>query len=69
MAKVPDTPENDQRCLCPGCPSYPGQGKLYCARGKSMAPVTQKGCICGDCENFKEYGLDSYYFCVKGTAQ
>ncbi len=25
-------------------------------------------CICGDCENFKEFGLSKGYHCVEGSA-
>ncbi len=68
MAKVPDTPQNEQRCICPGCPSYPGEGILYCSRGKSQKPVTRRGCICSNCANYVEYGLQDGYYCAEGAA-
>ncbi len=68
MQKVPDTPENMARCLCGGCPSYPGEGGFFCAKGKSDLPVKQRGCLCGDCANFKEYGLQEGYYCINGIA-
>lgn len=69
MAKVPDTPEYAQRCICGGCPSYPEEGGFFCARGKSANPVNRRGCVCGDCENFQEFGLSDGYFCAEGAAE
>ncbi|NLE73561.1 MAG: DUF2769 domain-containing protein [Actinobacteria bacterium] len=68
MSTVPDTPENMQRCICADCPSYPGEGGFYCAKGKSALPVTEVGCTCGDCAVFKDYGLQDGYYCVAGAA-
>jgi len=68
MAKVPDTPENEGRCICGDCPSFPGEGILYCARGKSQNPVRERGCICPDCRNFKDYALQGDYYCADGAA-
>ena len=68
MAKVPDTRENEERCICPGCPSFPGEGLLYCARGKSEKPVRRRGCICADCANFQRYDLRDGYYCADGRA-
>ena len=67
VQKVPDTPENMSRCLCGGCPTFPGGG-FFCAKGKSDLPVRQRGCLCGDCANFKELGLKDGYYCVSGIA-
>lgn len=69
MPHVLDTPQNVERCLCPDCPSFPGEGTIYCARGRSAKPVRERGCVCGDCKNFKEYGLKGDYYCVEGTAE
>jgi len=68
MAKVPDTPENESRCICAGCPSFPGEGLFYCARGKSEKPVRERGCVCPDCAIFKEHGLQGDYYCADGAA-
>jgi hypothetical protein len=68
VQKVPDTPENMSRCICGGCPSYPGEGGFFCAKGKSGPSVRQRGCLCGDCANFKEYKLQDGYYCVGGAA-
>jgi methylamine---glutamate N-methyltransferase subunit C len=69
MANVPDTPENLEHCVCPDCPSVPKEGALYCARGRSQQPVRRRGCICGDCRVFQEYGLGDYYYCAEDSAK
>ena len=68
MAKVPDTPENMARCLCGGCPSFPGEGGFFCAKGKSTKDITRKGCLCSDCQNFKDFNLVDGYYCADGRA-
>lgn len=68
MAKVPTEDQYASRCICGGCPSYPGDGGFYCARGKSQNSVTRRGCICGDCANFKEFDLQDGYYCADGAA-
>ncbi len=68
MAKVPDTPENAARCICGGCPSYPGDGGFFCAKGKSNKEIQRRGCLCGNCANFMEYGLADGYYCADGAA-
>ena len=68
MPQVPDTPQNVERCICPECPSFPGEGVLYCAKGRSEKPERERGCVCGDCKNFKEYGLKGEYYCNQGRA-
>ena len=69
VSHVPDTPENVERCICPECPSFPGVGILYCARGQSEQPVRERGCICPECQNFKEFDLQDEYYCVEGRAK
>jgi aldose sugar dehydrogenase len=68
MAAVPDTAENMARCICGSCPSFPGDGGFYCAKGKSSHDVERKGCNCGDCENFKAFSLTKGYYCAEGSA-
>lgn len=68
MAKVPNSSENSSRCICTECPSYSKEGGFYCATGKSEAPVREKGCICGDCEVYKDYELADAYYCMNGVA-
>ena len=68
MAKVPNTPENMSRCICRGCPSFPSDGGFYCAKGKSASTVNRRGCVCGDCANFKDFDLEDGYYCAAGAA-
>ena len=68
MKKVAETPENMARCMCGGCPSFPGDGGFYCARAKSVNAVNKRGCVCVDCANFKEFDLKDGYYCVAGAA-
>jgi hypothetical protein len=68
MAKVPNEPQNAQRCICGTCPTFPGDGGFYCAKGKSANVVNKRGCLCGDCANFKEFGLADGYYCAAGAA-
>ncbi|MCL5734622.1 MAG: DUF2769 domain-containing protein [Actinobacteria bacterium] len=68
MAKVPDTPENMSRCLCAGCPSFPGSGGFFCAKGKSDSEIRKRGCLCTDCANFREFSLVDGYYCAAGAA-
>ncbi len=67
--------KNTSRCLCPGCPTYKSSScpkekdeKIYCSIGFANCKLEQVGCICGDCQNFKEYDLKIGYFCIKGEA-
>ncbi len=68
MATVPDTPDNESRCICADCPSFPREGTLYCARGKSAKPVRERGCLCPDCPVSRDYKLEGEYYCVDGVA-
>lgn len=69
MPAVPAKDEYMQRCICGDCPSYPGDGALYCAKGRSANEVEREGCICGDCENFKDFGPSKRYYCAEGSAE
>ena len=68
MAKVPDTDANMSRCLCGTCPTYPGEGGFFCAKGKSAKAIERKGCMCSGCANFSEFGLTDGYYCADGAA-
>jgi len=68
VQKVPDTPQNMAACICDGCPSYPGEGTLYCARGESDPPPRRRGCLCGDCALFRTHDLQDGYYCIAGVA-
>ena len=56
MPKVENSPENSNDCICPECKTWLSNPcakekneKLYCATGKSVCDLTDKGCICGMC--------------------
>ena len=52
-----------------GAPRTRAMSGFYCARGKSAHEVNRKGCICVDCENFKEFALSKGYYCAEGSAE
>ncbi len=68
MAKVPDTLDNEDRCICHGCPTYPSEGLIFCSHGRSERLVEKIGCFCPDCDNFSEYGLEDGYYCSDGRS-
>ena len=37
---------------------------LFCSFGKSKCITEEKGCICGDCEVYKENNLTNSYYCL-----
>lgn len=76
MAKVPDTPENAEKCICPNCPTVKDnkcvaekKETLYCARGKSQCELEEKMCICGQCPVWFRNSLSNYYYCLSGEAE
>jgi hypothetical protein len=74
MAKVANTPENMQKCICGGCPSHnqcmkdKKQG-LFCAEGKTDCELARSGCICGACPVASEHKLEKMYYCEIGAAE
>lgn len=73
MAKVKDTPENFKICMngnCSTCPSYPQDSSegLFCARGKSSAKITYKGCDCPECQIWLDNDMTGMYYCSKKPA-
>ena len=74
MARVPDTQENLQKCICGGCPSYnqcmqDNMEGLYCAREKSGCEFDKSGCICGACPLAPEFNLDKLFYCETGAEE
>jgi hypothetical protein len=74
MAKVPDTQENIQKCICGGCPSYSQCMRdkdeiLYCARSKSDCQIVKNGCLCGACPLTSEFNLNKLYYCEIGATE
>ena len=74
MGKVPETPENEEKCICGDCPSFnqcmtDNMEGLYCAGEKSSCEFEKNGCLCGACPLTSEYGLDKMYYCETGPAE
>ena len=72
--KVSNTPENNVKCVCDGCPTYDDcmeekKQKLFCASGKTECQLNKQGCICGECPISSEFQLNDWYFCEKGVAK
>lgn len=67
MSKPADVPENLARCICGGCPSYPGEGALFCATGSRAKEAARLDCVCADCAVFKQYDLLSASYCADGA--
>jgi hypothetical protein len=38
---------------------------MFCAYGKSQCISEEKGCLCSECEVFKEFQPGPGYFCMK----
>jgi hypothetical protein len=66
---IADTEHNMKRCICGTCPSFPGDGGFYCAKGKSGKAVLRQDCVCADCVNFGQFRLSNEYYCAQGSAQ
>ncbi|MEW6571585.1 MAG: DUF2769 domain-containing protein [Nitrospirota bacterium] len=72
MPKVENSPANEKICrnFCGTCPSYPGTGEfLFCSRGRSNSPKQETGCNCGVCDVWNNYGLNDFYYCIKGSVE
>jgi hypothetical protein len=65
---VADNEENMKKCICPKCPSYPGESCLFCARGKSNKPIRKTECICIHCPLWLEKIRLACFFCFYGAA-
>jgi len=70
MGKVPDNAENAAKCICGECPSKNRDDmRLYCAQGKSSLTIRRRGCVCGDCLLWNEFGLTKGYYCDEGVTE
>jgi methylamine---glutamate N-methyltransferase subunit C len=70
MAIVQDSIENENKCICLRCPSFPQDCKgeiLYCARGESHCEIGARGCVCSVCPVYLENQLQGLYFCDRVT--
>ena len=69
---VPDTEENAEMCLCPGCPTHNEcmkNERIFCSRGKTECDLEKRGCLCGTCPVERNYGLTDFYYCTEGAAK
>ncbi len=71
---VPDTDENAEKCLCPGCPTHNDcmkseEERIFCSRGNTECNLEKRGCLCGTCPVRQEYKLNDFYYCVGGAAK
>lgn len=71
---VEDTAANEERCMCPGCPTYndlmrAASEALFCARGETTANPEAKSCLCGGCTVWAANSLTDYFYCIKGAAK
>lgn len=74
MLKVPDTPENIEKCICRECPSFKQCMKdniegLYCVKGKSTCEFDKIGCLCLACPLTSDFDLDKLYYCEIGVSE
>ena len=70
MPVVTVSDEISAKCICPGCPSYPGKEPwLYCGRGKSPQEINQVTCLCPGWPISEEHGLSMTFYCVEGTEE
>jgi len=53
---------HSKACLCKDCPSYPGEGYMFCVRGPASGETRQE-CMCNDCYVYHQFALDGDYFC------
>lgn len=65
---VPDIKENEDRCLCPECPTYnecmsAKNQRIFCSRGNTVCSLDEEGCICEKCPVWNEYPITSFYYC------
>lgn len=71
--RVPDTKENENKCICENCPTYNDctkekKVKFFCFRGKTECDMDRQGCICGECPIASQYQLRDLYFCDTDAA-
>lgn len=70
MGRVADNDQNMEKCICGECPSNNQDDmSFYCAKGKSSMTVRRRGCVCGDCELWRDYLLTKGYYCDEGVTE
>jgi hypothetical protein len=73
-ARVENTKENFEKCLCytERCPTYDKTGLtggLFCVQGRSEKTTEKKGCVCPSCPIWAASKLNALFFCVYGAAE
>lgn len=63
MCKIKSMPEN-LMALMHDVEKADHMEGMFCAFGKSKCIEEQKGCLCAECEIFKENALEKGYFCI-----
>ena len=67
MTTPESTPDNLRACRCPGCPTYPRDGKkFYCGTGASAMKIKRMGCLCYECPIRSTYRFQAIYLCRGG---
>ena len=67
MTTPENIPDNLRACRCPGCPTYPGDGKkFYCGTDRSGVKIVRKGCLCYECPIRQTYHFRALYLCRGG---
>ncbi|WP_231622079.1 DUF2769 domain-containing protein [Methanococcoides methylutens] len=54
---------HSKACNCKHCPSSPGEGYMFCARGNKLPVPEKAGCLCKDCYVYSQFALEGEYFC------
>ena len=58
------------RCACTRCPTFTkGDTGLFCLRGRSKLPVTERGCVCRTCPVHIENNLTGRAYCLRGRPE
>ncbi|MBC7086450.1 MAG: DUF2769 domain-containing protein [Methanomethylovorans sp.] len=50
-------------CLCIKCPSYPGNGMMFCASKNQQKQSIKTDCLCLVCHVHKKFRFQGDYFC------
>ena len=67
---VPNTDENAEKCLCPGCPTHnecmkKNNEHFFCSRGNTECDIEKKGCIVVHVLYGLNTKLTDFYYCEK----
>lgn len=54
---------HSKACNCKRCPSYPGDGYMFCERGNDRPLPEIKECLCRECYVYRQFGFEGDFFC------